>query len=545
MKNSERQSIAMPGTPTMVVEKARVVSLFPMVSICLDTIFTEAHGAKIKKEGFAMKLNDVLARAEENPILRADLGSLKEFCVNPIHLARPSKSIVVTAETHDGYLKALREFWGYQAKYYEQDTLCDVFAVMDGPLLLRYIAFRKVQQENAVGTLKRMLAQLKAVMKWCTIVGLKDASVDEVKAATTLCEQVSTLSAQIGATAPIKQPVDIAQRALDGKTIEWAVLRTKTETFVADTLKAARALNTTQNTSAKDRLEVAFKLNTALFGLLFAGLLNIGPSRPFAIKALVILGAQGADEPHGPTDVVTQDCSVCSDVKCVGNVLKKIDDEEFRINSTHHKTAKKTGKVIPAISIKKATDPLAWGIVDEIFMWGHTALLDHYDPCSETSPADRRRAFRTLEKGRVYDVERGSETMHSLAVVRLVAELVGENKNTLHVTCNELRHMYAVWFRDRTRKAAAGGNATSRLTPAEEQGAVIAMGTSKRMWDEVYHDTHRQSLVDESRDAVRRQYTADTTDGRVRLLKTSDELLHACLISGSVILQPITHRLTE
>jgi hypothetical protein len=538
MKNSERQSISMPVALPVAVEKARVVP-FPMTEICFQTIFTEAHGAKTMKEVFSLSTREVEVRAKSDPVLCVGLVSLEAFYTSQIHLARPSKSHVVTAETHEGYVKALRELWGYQEKYEGQDKRCDLFAVMDGPLLLRYISFRKVQQENATITLKRMTSQLKAVMKWCAIVGLKDASVDEVEAATTLCEQVSILSAQIGATAPIKQPVDLAQRARDGKSMDWAELRTKTEEFATGTLKAARALKPTQNTSTGKHLEVAFRLNTSLFGLLFAGLLDIGPPRPFAIKALVVVGAQGADEPHGP-DVVTKYCSVCPDAKCVGNVLKKIDDEEFRIHSTHHKTVNKTGEVIPVISITKAKYPLAWGIVDEIFMWGHTALVDHYDPCNETSPADRMRAFRTLEAGRVYDVQSGRETLHSLAVVRLVAELVGEK--SLHINCNALRHMYVQWYREQ-QEAADGGNTTSRFTPAEEQGAAIAMGTSVRMWDTVYHDTHRQSLVDRSRDAVRRQYTAEKTDGRVRLLKPSDELLD-CLVPGSVKLQ-LTHRLTE
>jgi hypothetical protein len=560
---SEGQSIAMPVTLTATAvekRKARVVSPFPMTgTICLDTIFTEAHGAKTQKEGFAMSPREVADYIPYDPVLGADLKSFEDFYLAPLHLARPNKSNAVTAATHEGYVKALRELWGYQAKYCEQDKRCDVFAVMNGPLLLRYIAFRKVQQGNAAVTLKRMITQLKAVMKWCTLVGLKDdaASVDEVEAANTLCEHVSILSAQIGATAPIKQPVDVAQRALAGKTIEWKTLRANTKQFAAATLKMVRALyDPTQNASRKaDRLKGAFRLNTSLFGLLYAGLLNVGPPRPFAIKALVVVGAQGADEAHGP------DCSVCSNVECVGNVLKKIGDEEFRIHSTHHKMARRTRQVIPAISIKKAIDPLAWGIVDEIFKWGHTALVDHYDPCHEnSSPDDRRRAFRTLENGRVYDVQSGSETMHSLAVVRLVAELVGVPQKELHVTCNELRHMYVSWYKGLT-KAATGGNGTSRLTPAEEEGAAIAMGTSVRMWDTVYHDTHRQSLVDDSRDVVRRQYAADDDDDedddedddddaddadRVCLLPIiTSRFDYYCLVSGSVILQLITHRLTE
>ncbi len=63
----------------------------------------------------------------------------------------------------------------------------------------------------------------------------------------------------------------------------------------------------------------------------------------------------------------------------------------YRLHTTHHKMANGTGAVIPAITITKAGDPLAWGIIEEIFVWGHTALVDWYDPCNETSPAHRRR----------------------------------------------------------------------------------------------------------------------------------------------------------
>jgi hypothetical protein len=77
----------------------------------------------------------------------------------------------------------------------------------------------------------------------------------------------------------------------------------------------------------------------------------------------------------------------------------------------------------------------------------------------------------------------------------------------------------------------------------------------------VYHDTHRQSLVDDSRDVVRRQYAADDDDDedddedddddaddadRVCLLPIiTSRFDYYCLVSGSVILQLITHRLTE
>jgi hypothetical protein len=521
---------------------------FPLIAICLKTIYEETHGAKTKKSAFSLSAKLVSERANIDPVLHEGLESLKAFYRNSLHLARPSKSHVVTAETHEGYVKALRELWGYQEKFHPHAIQCDLFAVMNGPLLLRYISFREVQQGNAAVTLRRMVAQLKAVMKWCAIVGLKDASVDEVAAANTLCDQISVLGTQIGATAPIKQPIDLDQQALQGKRMDWDTLRRKTEDFAVDTLKAVRALKLTKKPSNSTTFEVALRLNTSLFGILFAGLLNIGPPRPFAMKSLVVVGAQGAaDEPHDP-DVVTQDCSVCSDANCVGNVLKKINDTEYRIHTTHHKTANRTKKVIPAFSITKAVDPLAWGIIHEIFEWGHTAVVEWYDPCAETSLADRRRAFRTLETGRVYNVQSGRENLHSLVVKRLVRELVGapiEEEALKSINCNTLRHMYVCWYRAQKEKAADdGGNTTSRFTPAEEQGAAIAMGTSTRMWDDVYDDVYRQSLVDKSRNAVQRQFTADSTDSLVSQLKTSDEFLYDCLIQDSVILK-LTHRLTK
>ena len=507
----------------MAQETNKIVVPLPLTAICLKTIYKDAHGAKTKKSEFSLSAKQVSKRAETDLDLQKGLASLEAFSCNKLHIARPSKSHVVTPDTHAGYVKALRELWGYQEKFERHTKLCDLFVVMNGPLLLRYIAFRDVQQGNAAVTLKRMVAQLKAVMKWCAIVGLEGASVDEVAAANTLCEQISVLGTQIGAAAPIKQPVDLDQQALQGKRIDWETLRTKAGAFAADTLKAVRALKLTKHTANSKVFEVALSLNTSLFGILFAGLLNIGPPRPFAIKALVVVGAQGAaNEPHDP-DVVTPDCSVCSDANCVGNVLKKINDTEYRIHTTHHKMANRTKKVIPAFSITKAVDPLAWGIIHEIFVWGHTAVVEWYDPCAETSLADRRRAFRTLKTGRVYNVQSGCDNLPSLVVKRLVRELVGGpiEKTALDINCNTLRHMYVCWYRAQGAKAADdGGNTTSRFTPAEEEGAAIAMGTSTRMWDDVYHDVYRQSLVDQSRDAVRRHFTADKTDGLVSPHKT-------------------------
>lgn len=349
-----------------------------------DTAFVVAPrgGPAARVTRVSLSPGDMERRMHEQPSLRADLSSFMDFYTADVHFGRSFTK--VKESTALQYLKTLREFWGFLHMYVRQEKVWDFTAPMDGPKVLGFIAFRKVVQQNQVSTLTRTIFDLKAVMRWCMTIAFAKASVEEGLAAKQLYEQVERLCSQLKAGAPVKQPVDLEHLQAEGKWMLWSALRAKAEEYARDTLAAVQKLKPISNTSsAPDVVELARRLNVCLFAIMFAGLANVGPPRPFNLKSLVLVGVKSDhDEPNGtmrdrgaadlgePENIFSP-CSVCpppvaplpagaaaaattgrtttstgtptrrsrgSSAVCRGNVIRKVDSETYAINITHHKT---------------------------------------------------------------------------------------------------------------------------------------------------------------------------------------------------------------
>jgi hypothetical protein len=459
------------------------------------------------------ELKELMAR---DPVLDHQYKSLEAYYTAPIHLARKSKDATVVGHgTFLGYVKTMREFMGYVKTYEQVGSRLDlVQCSLDGPKLLRYIAFRKGVRKSQVSSLSTTIYNLKAVMRW-SISQISAVDTTTRAAASVLYDTIAQLVTQLRATRPPQHEVDVREREAKGSWMSWATLRESTEQFAMRTLTDAVALRTEARAEGKlcasmasaEAINIAYRLNTSLFGMIFAGGFNIGTPRPFLLKSAVAKGADGCGQPP-PGDTY---CSVCDYAQCRGNVIERVttggdsddtdDSGDYQLVITHHKCGKKTGEVIPPIKVSKATDPLPWGICDEVFKWGQATLVDSfdYDDDDEMPPNHRLRLFRR-DNGTVFRVGDNHDNTASMYVVKLIAELVGVSKKELHLTSNTLRHMYVQWVRETQQLGA------NTLTPEEVEGAAIAMGTSVHMFDKVYEPNRRSGLVERGQAKVRQRF---------------------------------------
>lgn len=498
-------------------------------SICLETIWSQVSQGgdpNHRPRSLSLSQRDLFRHMATHPDSEAQYSSLRSYYTDRFHLARARGP--VTEGTFDGYMKTLREYWGYLDHYEAEPTKAYDFtaAVLDGPKLLRFVAFRMTAQGNKVSTVTKLIFDLKAIMRWCISVVLVDDT--ERAAAKQLYAHVDLLNKQLRDSAPLKQHVDLEQREQDGRWLPWSDLRAMAEAYVSDTLDAVNALSkksTRPDNVSPDVVELSLRLNKCLFYIIFCGGLDTGPQRPFTLKSLVLVGVNGSgdDQPGGAAV-----CSVCpaADVeegkkdapRCTGNVIRKVvnhrtGETEFVFNTTHHKTGNKTLQVIPPVKVTQKYNPLGFGVLVALFAWGHTVMVNHFDPLRIMSAADRMRAFRTVEAGNVFRVHDNSDNLPSIMVSRLVAELAGKSMRELHITCNTLRRMYVEWAR---KKDPEGGDDSDALTADELQGAALAMGSSVQMFDTVYQESRRESLLAQSRARVRSRYTNATNNDTKR-----------------------------
>ena len=376
---------------------------------------------------------------------------------------------------------------------FEGMSTFDLRLCFDGPRLMRYVSFRAGPQENQPSTLTKMLFHIKAVMRWC----MSESNITTEKAAAEFYSGVENLIKQVKALTPPTPVVKVEELAEDGQWVDWLELCASVNEYATAVLSNVRDYRAelrndvrTQRARAKsDAIALAKRLNTAVFGMIFAGGINIGTPRPFLMKSLVLKGANFFGAPAHLEDEEGTDCTVCTRSTCQGNVLLKESSGDFVLRITHHKMCNKIKKVIPPITIRKSTDELAWAVMAEVFEWGHAAYVESF---GDMSPSDRLRLFRKPESGAVMSIPDPQDNTPSMMIPRLVAELMGTSGTELHVTANTLRRMYITW-------------SNPRLSSAAQEGAAIAMGTSVTMFNTVYDMNRRMTLVDQGRASTRQQ----------------------------------------
>lgn len=523
-----------------------------------------------KKAAMCVSPKELETLVARDHVLASQFHSMKAFATAPVHLARARTShpSAVTNGTFWGYMKTFREFLGY-CRIYEGVSLCDFdFRLcLDGPKLLRYVSFRVGVQRNKPSTITNQLSHFKAVMRWC-LAELDGHILDSVETAQEVYSAIDALGKQVKDTTPPKHDLKVAELTTEGKWVEWPELRAGVDAFVHDTLRDVRRFRHNHAANDNDRspimmpmlsnntsprrtenddeaasqdenynatslpppltaaqgdvmrahsttlqaISLASRLNTSLFGLIFCGGLNIGAPRPFLMKSLVLKGSKDGSGAICEPAIGSTHCSVCKNDDCHGNVLEKDARGDYTLVITHHKMGNKIKRAVPPISVRRATDQMAWSILDELFEWGHATLVDSYviDDSNNNlmSPAttgggDRLRAFRKSEDGAVFRVWDPQDNSPSMYVTKMAADVLGVPRNSLHLTANTLRRMYINW-------AKHGDDA---LTPEEEEGAALAMGTSVAMFNRVYDPTRRSSLVEQSRIKVRERLAARSTVG--------------------------------
>ena len=345
--------------------------------------------------------------------------------------------------------------------------------------------------------------------------------------ATALYAGVDALVKQLKDLAPPVHDPKIDQLVDEGKWIDWVELRTKVDAYASRTLEEVRALRPSRRgSSSATSIKLAMRLNTAMFGLIFAGGIDCGPPRPFLMKSLVLKGVKGCE---GPADDETF-CSVCPAARpCRGNVLEKDDSGDFVLCITHHKMGNKIKKAIPPISIRKASNHLAWAVTEEVFAWGHKALVEsYYGDTSQLSFVQRQALFRKSESGEPFRVEDPQENAPSMYVAKMVADLMGVSRQDLHITGNMLRRMYITWSK-------SGADA---LTREEQEGAAIAMGTSVEMFQKVYDPTHRRTLVESAQSKARRRFQQEVVEAVQQAPSVSSTSLTDHVVTYSICAYP-------
>ena len=489
------------STVVAVLRESPIVVPFPPGgAIHMDDMWPtkDAGGGAAKLPPFGLagifSPSGLRMRMADDPDLASTFSSFQDYYLSPLHLARTSR--MVTEGTFKGYVKNWLQYLAWIHAWVDPQYGWHLTACMDGPKLLGFISFRKVVQNNQASTLTRTIFELKAVMRWCKDTVLQDT--DEVGPANELIGHMDRLGAQLKASAPVKQPVTAAELEAKGKWMPWDTLVAHATQYCEQTLvevREMRKLKPTPKTTSTEAVELATKLNTCVGGLLYAGLLNTGPPRPFVLKSLVIVAARYSE--GVVEDPAVGQCSVCGpdNLTCVGNVMRWVDAETIAINITHHKMLGKTGKVIPQVDVKKGTDHLAFAILREVFKWAHSSLVEYYDPCHEASAADRKRLFRSLSNGKVMRVGDNGDNMAVLMVSKIVAEVTGVSQLNLRLNANLLRKIYTTWVKE---QRTAG-----MMTADEEQGCALAMGTSITMFNSVYQMERRRALSDQSRATVR------------------------------------------
>ena len=414
----------------------------------------------------------------------------RSFFTSPVCLARNTS--VVTDGTYWGYVKTLREFFGYLSKN-EGLRVFDLRLCFDGPKLLRYVSYRMGVQGNKPSTILNQLFHLKAAQRWC----LAERSVDDLKTAEEFYRGMEALCRQLKETNPITHDPMVHYLQDAGKWVEWPQLHSYVDTYATTVLADVRAFRDRRGEgesipiATAEAIELAVRLNTSLFGMIWGGGINIGPPRPFLMKSLVLKGGNlcGGLEVEEEGDA---HCNVCAHPACRGNRLEKANNGDFVLSITHHKTGNKIKKAIPPIFIRKATDATAWAVVEEVFQWGHAALVGSYDASHTMSPNERMRLFRKSETGEVFRVSDPQENGPTMYVIKLMAELCGASSRDLHITANTLRRMYISW-------------ANNNLTADEQEGAALAMGTSVAMFKQVYDPTRRLSIIERAQSGTRKQ----------------------------------------
>lgn len=482
-----------------------IVVPLPGGSIKLETYFSdhyEKNGVPNLRNRMSLTKPEFKQSMSRDPKLNAQHTSFEEFCTSPTNLSRGVKTKAVSQGTFGGYEKAVREFLGYLLKYENVDSP-DFRAFLDGPKLLRYISYRKGEAGNKASTLANIIFRFKAVLRWW--ISEMGRHVDSERAATDLLQGLDVLVQQVKAAAPSREHVDPEQLEAEGKWVEWPKLRAAAETYTYKTLTDVRDLRSKRSGDMSPRMAnavaigLAVRVNKALFGLLFLGGINMGAPRPFLMKSLVIKGAEDCDPPADGTSY----CSVCTHPNCRGNVIEKDGKGGYVLIITHHKMERKIREAIPPISIGNVDDKLACALLKEEFNWAHTTLSESYGSSDEPSSNDHLRVFRKSARGDVFQVDDTEDSAASMYVTKHVAEVMGVPRCMLHITCNILRRMFVEHIR-----APNGENA---LTPEEEQGAAIAMGTSVDMFNRVYNPTRRRSLVASSQAKVRQRHLGQVT----------------------------------
>ena len=489
----------------------RVVVPLPSGAIDLKTHWTEWHASKFpradesqlqellaicRKEKISISGTELERYKLADPVLAEQLASMKSYFTSPINLAR--STTVVTEGTFDGYVKTLREFLGFLRKYEEMRKL-NVLACFDGPKLIRYISYRWGAVGNKASTLSNVLFHIKAVLRW-GISGMGGDTGSERAAADDFYQGVDALVKQVKETAPAKQDVSLEELEAEGHWLDWADLRAGVEAYAMVVLQRVCALRKARGggvmpsrMASAEAIDIAACLITAAFGIVFCGGIHAGTPRPFLLKSLVVKGASGCCPPADGTS----HCSVCVQPNtCRGNVIERStkNRDDFVLAITHHKMVNRSKQVIPPIVLRKDEDPWACAILEELFTWGHSTHVESYADGSTdemTSSDHHLRLFRKSMGGGVFRVQDHYENAASMYVTKFVSDLMGKSRSELRLTANCLRRMFVTWMRE------------NNFTPAEEEGCAIVMGTSRRMFDQVYEMARRQRLGAQARARTR------------------------------------------
>jgi len=446
----------------------------------------------------SLTVSELDQRILAEPKLKAQYVSLRAFATSPLYLARKGRP-AITEGTFEDCMKTMREYLGYLRKYEKVDA-ADFLACLDGPKVLRFFAFRKGHRGNQVSTVTACMFQFKTVVRWFYSGGVESIRDDNdtVRAARELHDNLDVLVKQFKATAPPKHPVDLVQLEKEGKWVPWPKARLKTEEYARRTLVKVRALRGTRRgvMTSRKAISIAARLNTAAFGMLFVGGLNVGTPRPSLLRNLVLKGANGED-----THAVY--CSVCKRDECVGNIISKTANGDYEMVQTHHKMAKKLGTAIPKIAITKETEGTAHAIFEELFDWGHATHVASYGSSAESSSSDRLRLFRKSANGAVFTVGDHADSAASMYVIKLVADVLGEPRSGMHITATTLRRMYSTWLGEKMRRMAGDHKAVVVA------GAAVSMGTSVAMLETRYDMGRKLDLVKSAQTMVRQLYDAD------------------------------------
>lgn len=416
-----------------------------------------------------------------------EVASLKKFYTAPVHLGRDVST--VSEGTFTNYLKGVREFLGYLYVFEGMEKPKLQVAFLDGPAIVRYLSYRKGVRGNQASSLYSVLCSLKAVTKWST------TRSDDSNGCFLLMATLGVLQKQLySMTRKVEHPPDLRELQREKKWVPFEKIIAKATTYCVALLKDIKGWKAgnggaVPQPSMKDAvsIELAGRLNTAVFAVVFCGLLHIGTPRPFLMRSLCVKGASGCDAPV--------ECEVCGEPSCPGNRLVREDSGDFHLRISHHKTAAKIRKGVPPIPISRETNPVAWAVCNELFSWGQATLVDSFG--IHSASVSRGRIFRRATDGTVFPLADNTDSGYLYYWGKYVADVLQEPRKDWNLTANTMRRM-SVEFFERPRV-----DSPNALTPDEFEGAAIAMGTSVAMFHQVYAPLHRVKIMGDAMQKVR------------------------------------------